>query len=35
VAEAVALPIMAYNNPATGGLDMSPEFLARLLEIQT
>jgi 4-hydroxy-tetrahydrodipicolinate synthase len=30
---ATALPIMAYNNPATGGLDMGPEFLAKLLKI--
>ena len=29
VASAISLPIMAYNNPATGGLDMSPEFLAK------
>jgi 4-hydroxy-tetrahydrodipicolinate synthase len=33
VAAAVSLPIMAYNNPATGGLDMAPEFLAKLLTI--
>lgn len=33
VARAISLPIMVYNNPATGGLDMTPEFLARLLEI--
>lgn len=33
VAEAISIPVMAYNNPATGGIDMSPEFLARLLEI--
>lgn len=33
VAEAIGLPIMAYNNPATGGVDMRPEFLARLLTI--
>jgi 4-hydroxy-tetrahydrodipicolinate synthase len=31
VASAISLPIMAYNNPATGGLDMPPEFLAKLL----
>jgi 4-hydroxy-tetrahydrodipicolinate synthase len=30
---AITLPIMAYNNPATGGLDMGPEFLAKLLKI--
>ena len=33
VAGAVSLPIMVYNNPATGGLDLAPEFLARLLQI--
>jgi 4-hydroxy-tetrahydrodipicolinate synthase len=33
VASAISLPIMAYNNPATGGLDMPPEFLAKLLKI--
>jgi|ERR1700677_3356864 len=33
VADAISLPIMAYNNPATGGLDMAPEFLAKLLQI--
>jgi 4-hydroxy-tetrahydrodipicolinate synthase len=33
VARAVSIPIMAYNNPATGGLDMSAAFLKRLLEI--
>lgn len=33
VAAAVAIPIMAYNNPATSGIDMSPALLRRLLEI--
>lgn len=33
VGSAISLPIMAYNNPATGGLDMAPEFLAKLLQI--
>lgn len=33
VAAAVAIPIMAYNNPATSGIDMSPALLKRLLEI--
>jgi 4-hydroxy-tetrahydrodipicolinate synthase len=33
VASAISVPIMAYNNPATGGLDMAPEFLAKLLKI--
>ncbi len=35
VGDAISLPIMAYNNPATGGLDMPPEFLAKLLRIRT
>ena len=33
IASAISVPIMAYNNPATGGLDMSPTLLKRLLEI--
>jgi 4-hydroxy-tetrahydrodipicolinate synthase len=33
VARAISVPIMAYNNPATGGLDMTPEFLAKLVKI--
>lgn len=33
VAKAISIPIMAYNNPATGGIDMSPALLKRLLEI--
>ncbi|QEH97795.1 dihydrodipicolinate synthase family protein [Gluconobacter thailandicus] len=36
VAAATDLPIMAYNNPATSGVDMSPELLVRLVgEIET
>jgi 4-hydroxy-tetrahydrodipicolinate synthase len=31
VSEAVSLPIMAYNNPATSGIDMSPELLVRMV----
>ncbi|MFC9440936.1 dihydrodipicolinate synthase family protein [Nocardia sp. NPDC057030] len=31
VADAVALPIMAYNNPGTSGIDMTPEFLVELV----
>ncbi len=31
VAEAISLPIMAYNNPATAGIDMSPALLARMV----
>lgn len=33
VANALSIPIMAYNNPATGGVDMSPALLKRLLQI--
>lgn len=33
VASKISIPIMAYNNPATGGVDMSPGLLKRLLEI--
>lgn len=33
VADKISIPIMAYNNPATGGVDMSPALLKRLLEI--
>src|SRR5690606_628777 len=33
VASKISIPIMAYNNPATGGVDMSPALLQRLLEI--
>lgn len=33
VASKISIPIMAYNNPATGGVDMSPVLLKRLLEI--
>lgn len=33
VAKSISIPIMAYNNPATSGLDMSPVLLKKLLEI--
>jgi 4-hydroxy-tetrahydrodipicolinate synthase len=33
VASKISIPIMAYNNPATGGVDMSPALLKRVLEI--
>ncbi|MGJ1198157.1 dihydrodipicolinate synthase family protein [Sphingobacterium spiritivorum] len=33
VADAISIPVMAYNNPATGGIDMSPSLLIRLLQI--
>lgn len=31
IGEAMALPIMLYNNPATGGIDMTPELIARIV----
>jgi len=34
VAASVHMPIMIYNNPATSGVDMKPELLARLAEIE-
>lgn len=33
VASKISIPIMAYNNPATSGIDMSPALLQRLLRI--
>ncbi|KQB40475.1 dihydrodipicolinate synthase family protein [Flavobacterium aquidurense] len=33
VAKKISIPIMAYNNPATAGVDMSPKLLKRILEI--
>ncbi|MCP2028322.1 4-hydroxy-tetrahydrodipicolinate synthase [Flavobacterium sp. HSC-32F16] len=33
VANQISIPIMAYNNPATAGVDMSPALLKRILEI--
>ena len=33
VANSVHIPIMIYNNPATSGVDMRPELLARLAQI--
>ncbi|MFR9751688.1 dihydrodipicolinate synthase family protein [Nocardia sp. 004] len=32
VAESVGIPVLVYNNPATTGIDMSPEFLVELIE---
>ena len=31
VADAISIPIMAYNNPATAGIDMPPALLARMV----
>jgi len=33
VADAISLPIMVYNNPATANLDITPPLVARLAEI--
>lgn len=33
IAKQISIPIMAYNNPATAGVDMSPKLLKRILEI--
>lgn len=33
VASKISIPVMAYNNPATGGVDMSAALLKRLLQI--
>ena len=30
VADAISIPIMVYNNPATANVDMMPELIARL-----
>ncbi len=30
IGNAVSIPIMLYNNPATSGIDMSPELIARI-----
>lgn len=32
IADAVSLPIMVYNNPATSGIDMSPELIVHLFK---
>jgi 4-hydroxy-tetrahydrodipicolinate synthase len=32
VSDAISIPIMAYNNPATSGIDMSPALLNRMFE---
>lgn len=34
VAEAISIPIMIYNNPATANVDMKPELLARIARIK-
>ncbi|TYC68232.1 dihydrodipicolinate synthase family protein [Streptomyces sp. CB01881] len=32
VADAVSIPVMVYNNPATSGIDLSPELMVSLAE---
>lgn len=32
IGESIGIPIMAYNNPATSGVDMSPELLVTLFD---
>jgi 4-hydroxy-tetrahydrodipicolinate synthase len=32
VSDAISIPIMAYNNPATSGIDMSPKLLNQMFE---
>ena len=32
VSDAISIPIMAYNNPATSGVDMAPELLVAMFE---
>ncbi|MBO0880176.1 MAG: dihydrodipicolinate synthase family protein, partial [Mycobacterium sp.] len=32
IGHAIGIPMMAYNNPATSGIDMSPELLVRMFE---
>ena len=31
IAESINIPIMLYNNPATSGIDMSPEFMLKMV----
>ncbi|UQR67944.1 4-hydroxy-tetrahydrodipicolinate synthase [Bradyrhizobium sp. C-145] len=35
VADAIALPIMVYNNPATANVDLKPQLVARIAEIDS
>ena len=34
IAEAIGLPVMLYNNPATANVDLTPEIVARLSQIE-
>ncbi len=33
IAEAISIPVMVYNNPNTANVDLSPQFLARLAQV--
>ena len=35
IGEAISIPVMVYNNPNTSNVDLRPEFVARLGEIDT
>ena len=32
ISDSIGIPIMAYNNPGTSGMDMSPELLVRMVQ---
>jgi len=32
IAQAISIPIMVYNNPATSGIDLSPELIAQMVK---
>ena len=34
IAEAIGIPVMVYNNPATANVDLTPPIVARLSEIE-
>lgn len=34
IAEAISIPVMVYNNPATANVDLKPELLARIARIE-
>ena len=33
VSDAIGIPVMVYNNPATANVDMQPELIARIAQI--
>ena len=32
ISDAISIPIMVYNNPATSGIDMSPELMIKMFK---